>query len=368
MVALLLAGCESLPDWSTFTRAAATAAPARYSFGWTLSGDRAVSPLQVFDDGVRTWLQFPEHAAIPAVFFRSAPGDVPLIYQREGPYVVLRGVWPLLAFRGGNLEGLAARGTVPTGTPPRVGEKAVAAPPVRKTVPAGTVSMTPTPPKPLAPSPAVFAALPAAKSPPAATLAVRTTSAARGGFLNESHTPGASAEKVVGKGGIIAEGNSVGADSRRRGAFARGIGQPAEAARRVPRIPLVSATPSALFAPGSSPGRSDSTAALPVVSPVSARPPFEVSPKDGNIRRALGRWAKVAGWTFGVEHWAVDVDVPIVAAAHFESGFKSSVQALLAATELGDRPLRPCFYSNKVVRVVPYAQICDRARRSVEPS
>jgi len=36
--------------------------------------------------------------------------------------------------------------------------------------------------------------------------------------------------------------------------------------------------------------------------------------------------------------------------------------ALLASTELGDRPLRPCFYSNKVVRVVPYAQVCDRTR------
>ncbi|NLC35367.1 MAG: pilus assembly protein [Alcaligenaceae bacterium] len=87
---------------------------------------------------------------------------------------------------------------------------------------------------------------------------------------------------------------------------------------------------------------------------------YAVSPADHTIRQALGRWASAAGWTFSAEHWAVDVDIPLVGEASFETDFKSAVRELLAATEMGDRPLQPCFYSNRVLRVVPYAQPCDR--------
>jgi hypothetical protein len=41
-----------------------------------------------------------------------------------------------------------------------------------------------------------------------------------------------------------------------------------------------------------------------------------------------------------------------------------AVRHLLAATELSERPLQPCFYSNQVLRVVPYAQACDRTAGS----
>ncbi|HLU78196.1 MAG TPA: TcpQ domain-containing protein [Burkholderiaceae bacterium] len=87
---------------------------------------------------------------------------------------------------------------------------------------------------------------------------------------------------------------------------------------------------------------------------------YSVSPADQTIRQALERWAGVAGWSFSAEHWAVDVDIPLVGQASFDADFQASVRALLEATELGDRPLQPCFYSNRVLRVVPYAQPCDR--------
>lgn len=87
---------------------------------------------------------------------------------------------------------------------------------------------------------------------------------------------------------------------------------------------------------------------------------YAVSPADLTMRQALERWARLASWTFSAEHWAVDVDIPLVGEASFESDFKSSVRELLAATEMGDRPLQPCFYSNRVLRVVPHAQACDR--------
>ena len=90
-------------------------------------------------------------------------------------------------------------------------------------------------------------------------------------------------------------------------------------------------------------------------------PRYSVSPADHTIRQALERWARDSGWTFSAEHWAVDVDIPLVGVAAFDTEFKAAVRELLAATEMGDRPLQPCFYSNQVLRVVPYAQACDRS-------
>jgi hypothetical protein len=78
------------------------------------------------------------------------------------------------------------------------------------------------------------------------------------------------------------------------------------------------------------------------------------------LRLALSRWARNAGWTFEPEHWAVDADIPLAGSASFDLDFTAAVQDLVAATELADRPLQPCFYSNRVLRIVPYAQSCDR--------
>jgi hypothetical protein len=98
--------------------------------------------------------------------------------------------------------------------------------------------------------------------------------------------------------------------------------------------------------------------------PVAAAPvhtkAYRVGPGDENMRRALGRWATLAGWTFQPEHWAADVDIPLAGSADFAGDFKQSVRDLLATTELGERPLQPCFYANRVLRVVPLSEACDR--------
>ncbi len=87
---------------------------------------------------------------------------------------------------------------------------------------------------------------------------------------------------------------------------------------------------------------------------------FVVTPEDQHLRQALVRWSGISGWHFQPEHWGVDVDIPLSAGASFSDDFVDSVQALLLSTELSDRPLQPCFYSNQVLRVVPYAESCDR--------
>jgi hypothetical protein len=95
---------------------------------------------------------------------------------------------------------------------------------------------------------------------------------------------------------------------------------------------------------------------------------YDVSPADENLRVVLTRWARAAGWTFEPEHWAVDADIPVAGSARFNATFKVAVQRLVASTELADQPLQPCFYSNKVLRIVPYAQVCDRTKSLAEQS
>lgn len=229
-----------------------------FDFAWQLAGDPEIMPVQVFDDGARMWLQFPAEGAWPAVFEVGMEGWRPLSYRREPPYMVLEGVYPELALRGGHLQGVIRR---------------------------------------LIREPEIAAEVP-----------------------SPSDTPSAA---------ILTEGSFT----------------------------------APVAVPASIDTSSEGATPAPVTEvPVEIAAPFIVSPADVTIRQALARWAQVAGWTFSAEHWAVDVDIPLVGAATFETDFKSAVRELLAATEMGDRPLQPCFYSNRVVRVVPYAQACDRRK------
>lgn len=273
LFALSLSACADLPAWPW---PAPTANPeinvsgSQYSFAWRLSGDRAVAPLQVFDNGKRTWMQFAPGQPVPAIFRQDGTGDRPLPYTREGPYLVLAGVWPRLVMRGGQLRSKA--------------EKLDVAGPVEAPVidkldsPVTVAPVDDTPNASVAPEP-VAANIPGRADTP------------------DARDVAASAQMLT------AASFELSTESPHR---------------------------------------------------------FEVSPKDATLRAALARWARTAGWTFDVEHWAVDADIPIVGSARFDMGFKPAVQQLVAATELGDRPLQPCFYSNQVLRVVPYAQSCDR--------
>ena len=86
--------------------------------------------------------------------------------------------------------------------------------------------------------------------------------------------------------------------------------------------------------------------------------------KDGTVRGVLERWSQSAGWTFNVEHWTVNRDLPISADTVVRGDFKAAVRALLASTDLTDLPLQPCFYANAVLRVVPRSEVCDRMASS----
>lgn len=256
-----LSACAQMPQWSWsegFANPDFAPRAQTFNFGWQLSGDPQIAPLQVFDDGRRTWLQFAADQVPPALFRRTERGDVLLKASRDGAYMVLDGVWPHVLVRGGHLVAHVRR----------VAPESVSAAPA---VPAPVLAV------PLTASQIELQAVPQM--------------------------------------------------------------EPESKAVALPVAPI--------------PDTVQHTAA--------SAPEFAVSPEDGNLRLALVRWAEVAGWTFRSEHWAVDVDIPLAGAAAFGAMFKPAVRHLLAATELGDRPLQPCFYVNQVLRIVPFAQRCDRS-------
>lgn len=294
-----LSACAGFPDWVVTPSSFSSSGTGfgQYSFNWSLSGDRQVAPLQVFDDGHTTWLQFLPGQPVPAIFLSSAGGEKILSYGRQGDYLVLDGIWPVLSFRGGNLIAQARRGLIDE-----------------------TSEKVQTPLK--------------TAGSDVSSLAVHASPSVMTELQDVHDTASSSVEGV--------------SDTTKESSTAS-----AAAPRLKPAQTLVS--------------RSDSTRLLTEASFVSDDSetahglPYDITLKDQNLRQTLSRWARQARWTFASEHWAVDVDIPVSGEAVFGSTFSSAVQELLSATELAERPLRPCFYSNRVLRVVPYAQSCDRS-------
>lgn len=297
IVMCALSACAQTPQWSWskgFANLDFAPRAQAFSFDWELSGDPQIAPLQVFDDGRRTWLQFAADQVPPAVFRRTERGDVLLKASRDGAYQVIDGVWPHVLVRGGHLVAHVRR----------------------------------------------------------AARAVQSSASP-----NESPSSKDGAAQDV----AVAQTTPLVLSVPQIEPVSRGAGEPESASASASELRPESAPepvmeqehePILLTPP-----------AMPESEPRMEKDisEFAVSPDDGNLRLALVRWAAVAGWTFGPEHWAVDVDIPLTGAAQFGAAFQPAVRHLLAATELGDRPLQPCFYANQVLRIVPFAQRCDRS-------
>lgn len=327
--------------WSVLALAAAwfglEAQATSYDFSYRLSGDRRVAPIQVFDDGRQTWLQFAPGQVMPAVFVQQADKGLQLAdYQQQGPYLVLQGTAGQIDLRIGDIMARAEY----TGT--------VARQPAAVTVPASAPAVLSP-----APHPSVSATHPA--QPTAANPARPTAPASA---VNHSINAAAASPAIGGAIAPLASAERA----------AQGIGPASSASVR--RRHEVS-SPGASAVPGANATATAGAAAplgVPVTAAVSsgeAALEFDAALSDRNMRRVLERWARQVGWTFQPEHWTVDVDIPLVGAASFGADFRNAVRGLLAATELGERPLQPCFYSNRVLRVIAFSQACDRTAAPV---
>lgn len=284
-----------------------------FRFDWQLSGDPAVAPMQVFDDGKETWLQFAPGQMLPAIFGVGSDGERALPYVRRDPYVVLAGGWNGLLFRGGRLTARAQR------------LQAVAEA-------AGAQEVD-------------------ARSKPERTIGAGSASGSEA-------DAGSKAARAI--GAESSSGSAIDAGSKSDSAIlaaSRSGAAPGTVLRRTADAEVATSS--------SGSGASAGMAASPAAPPQSAsQPVYRAAPPDATLRAVLARWAGLAGWTFQPQHWAVDVDIPLSATAEFRGDFKAAVRELLGATELAEKPLQPCFYGNRVLRVVPLAQSCMRAAPS----
>ena len=73
-----LAACAALEVRRSKDVSWASSTTGRHDFDWQLSGDQAVAPLQVFDDGHQSWLQSPPGQPLPALFAQTSAGKQPL--------------------------------------------------------------------------------------------------------------------------------------------------------------------------------------------------------------------------------------------------------------------------------------------------
>src|SRR5699024_11529090 len=132
LVVSLLISISGCAHWSEFLAgnrpSVVTPSPQARAFNlyWELSGEPSVAPVQVFDDGHRTWLQFQPQHVLPAIFERTPSGEVLLGYRRHLDYVVLDTVVSELLFQGGSAKAYAHR--LEAVTPPAIASEALALP------------------------------------------------------------------------------------------------------------------------------------------------------------------------------------------------------------------------------------------------
>lgn len=320
LLASTLTACEHTHSWAqtfAFMQPVKEGA-SEYDFNWRLSGDREVAPLQVFSADQQLWLQFAVEQNIPAIFALENGRHIPLSYRRSDPYVIIKGGWQHLVFRGAALQA-QARYQAPTLSP----------------------SLASTAPSP---EPSTHLEESAASALPHSASTVATTP-----LTELSH---ATSLKVA-----PSRANETYSAQQDRVSSAVTHSTETIPSQQLPALSVTAKTMSpaktALTTEASVSSTSQAT------SFAIAEMPFSVGPNDGTMRQALKRWAQRAGWVFLDQHWGLEVDLPIVSAAIFSADFNDAVTQLMRSTALGTRPLQACMYSNKVLRVIPLAQHCD---------
>jgi type IV secretion system protein VirB9 len=76
--------------------------PASLNFDWAQSGDKALLPSRLFDDGHSIFLAWPKDVPLPAILTSEAKGsEGPVNYSTRGDYVVVDGVPAQIVLRAG---------------------------------------------------------------------------------------------------------------------------------------------------------------------------------------------------------------------------------------------------------------------------
>ncbi|MCX8566927.1 MAG: Conjugal transfer protein [Glomeribacter sp. 1016415] len=111
--------------------------------------------------------------------------------------------------------------------------------------------------------------------------------------------------------------------------------------------------PKAIFLPTNTPKIPEKTQPEPHQPTTTL---WQVKRSDENLRQLLTRWAQIENWHLV---WDVNQDIPIQAEDQSHSNFKEAVRRVLGSTALTEYQIKPCFYANRVVRVVRKTTVCN---------
>ncbi len=265
-----------------------------YDFAYTATGDPRLTPLQVFDNGKRTWLQLPQLNPQPVVFAITTAGEVMLPARTENQMLVIDRVEQQLAI----VLGRARVNVRYVGTTRRQDDAAM----FGATAPAKISGSAPAP----MPADKILAAHkePMAIDPEPAKPQKETA-------------PIEVAQKSP------AEQKAV-ADEKKNTA-----------------VPI---------ADGSTTPGADQTPVVPAI-PTE----WEVKPEDQDLQTLLRRWAVTAGWQIS---WEATKPYPVNFHATLHGGFADAAHDALLPYTVGADPIKGCTYDNNVLRVVPKPTVC----------
>jgi hypothetical protein len=100
-------------------------------------------------------------------------------------------------------------------------------------------------------------------------------------------------------------------------------------------------------------------AAAPAATPADVQASWRIAASDGTLRELTSKWAASVGWK---AIWEVDRDIPIDSPDEMRGDFRAAVRYALSATEFADVKVKPCFYTNRVVRITFKTTECNPAK------
>jgi type IV secretion system protein VirB6 len=105
-----------------------TAPPLRLHYGWTAQGDAGVLPSRTYDDGITTYLAWPDKTLLPAILTPGPDGaEAPVNFATNGDVIEIDQVHPVLILRAGEKKATLTR-TAPAAAPAAPAVKAEATP------------------------------------------------------------------------------------------------------------------------------------------------------------------------------------------------------------------------------------------------
>lgn len=329
IVGILVYGVSAFPGMSAFAQTS-------YNFNWNLAGDDGIAPLQIFDDGQRVYLQFPQDAEVPAIFADTPAGPILLTPETRQPYTMVSRLETKLSFRLRNRTARAWRAA-----PDGVLAPLMPGNPAPEAVATGMA----------APVEMGGLAAPIAMNGSAQAPATAASIAAR-------HGSSAQTERAAATGFSVTPPSAMPAAASPPSASVPPTAAPVEHHRITLEQP--GTAPVAPTAPAASVNTVDITSSpsadsVPAPSTLVGEPPADPAPMRWEARpgmrlsELITQWADKEGWTV---RWDTRLDYPIEAAFNVEAdAFLDAANNVFAAYQGAQEPFSVTAYANNVLIV-----------------